>query len=236
MNKLFTHQVFAVLKTILPPSVSRLMRAIATAFLTPIYFSSRSGHFISSLQSRSMDKKGLPIPWYTYPAVEFLYTKNFSQRSVLEFGAGQSTLWWAKNAKDVTSFEEDKNWYEIVKTKMPKNVRLIYCSDLMLEMFHDQIAQELFDIIIIDGFDRLEATKKARHNLKGDGIIIVDNAEGYWGENGTYPIIDLLTSEGMLRVDFYGHSPANITVSCTSIFFRTENWCFLQDSPPTIQK
>lgn len=235
MAKLFLHDIFAQFKKTLPAPLTRSIRAGSTALLTPFYFSIRSGHFVSSLQSKAVDAQQAPLPWYTYPAIEFLSSRDFTGRHVLEFGAGQSTLWWAKHAAQVTSFEEDKGWYEQVKTRMPAHVDLTFCPDLRLHDFEQQIGAQRFDVVIVDGFDRLVAAQKARLVLKPDGILILDNSEGYWGAEGTYPIIDLLMSEGMMRVDFCGHSPANIMPSCTSIFFRAENWLFSQTNPPVVK-
>ena len=56
---------------------------------------------------RAVDKKGDPIPWYTYPAIDFLLLRDYRDKNILEFGSGQSTLWWAARAKFVLSLEED---------------------------------------------------------------------------------------------------------------------------------
>jgi hypothetical protein len=47
---------------------------------------------------------------------------------VLEFGGGQSTLWWAERAKNVVTLEGNKEWYEKIKRDMPENVDLNYVS------------------------------------------------------------------------------------------------------------
>ena len=59
-----------------------------------------------------IDKQGKAIPWYTYPAIEYLNSLEFKNRKVFEFGSGNSTLFWlAKNAQ-VTSVENNKIWVE----------------------------------------------------------------------------------------------------------------------------
>lgn len=35
-----------------------------------------------------IDREGNPIPWYTYPAIEFLNSLDFSNKSVFEYGGG----------------------------------------------------------------------------------------------------------------------------------------------------
>lgn len=41
-----------------------------------------------------IDAKGNPVPWYTYPAIEFLEQLDFTNKIVLEYGSGNSSLYW----------------------------------------------------------------------------------------------------------------------------------------------
>ena len=89
------HTIQAWLRKAFPRFVSETIRSLATAILTPVHFSVRTGHFRSSLRCRAADSEGNSIPWYTYPMIDFLKHKEYTGRAVLEFGAGQSTHWWA---------------------------------------------------------------------------------------------------------------------------------------------
>merc|ERR1711966_531323 len=42
--------------------------------------------------------QGEPLPLFSYPCIEYLDHLNLSSATVLEFGAGYSTFWWAKRA------------------------------------------------------------------------------------------------------------------------------------------
>ena len=46
----------------------------------------------------------------------------------LEFGAGQSTLWWGKRAARVVAFEGDADWFKQLKPRVGDNVRLLPVS------------------------------------------------------------------------------------------------------------
>ena len=72
----------------------RLVRRIGTAFLTPLSFALNSGHFRSAFAEKALSRRGKAIPWFTYPAIDFLVAKDFSASSILEFGGGQSTKFW----------------------------------------------------------------------------------------------------------------------------------------------
>ncbi len=221
---MIVHKIFAPVKKMLPRGIAAAIRSFFTAVITPLYFSFLSGHFKSSLRSKAVDKNGAPLPWYTYPAIDFLACKDFSDKIVLEFGAGQSTLWWADRAKMVVSFESDRDWYSCLKRQVPGNVKLYFIPD-DLSGFDNHIGSELFDIVVVDGLDRFKASKIASDLIKSDGAVIVDNSEGFWGPEGTYPIIDHLREKRFSRIDFYGHAPGVILPHCTSLFFRDH--CFL---------
>ena len=67
------------------------------------------------------DERGDKIPWYTYPAIEYLNNLDFSTKYVFEFGSGSSSIYWADKAKDVVSIEYNKVWYKKVKLNLKSN-------------------------------------------------------------------------------------------------------------------
>ncbi len=209
------------------------IRSLGTAFLTPLLFSKNSGHFMSSLRAKAINQKGEPIPWYTYSALDFLKYRNFEDKHILEFGGGQSSLWWGSVAQKVVTLEGDKPWHDLIKNNMPQNVDLHYISMENRNEFTQIVASvlnsyQLFDIIIIDGLYREEALKMALKYIKPNGAIIFDNAEGYSVFETTQ------NWEFNQRIDFYGNAPGVINPHCTSIFWK--NTSFIFDSKIPIQK
>ncbi|MEY4942961.1 MAG: hypothetical protein RL254_1142, partial [Planctomycetota bacterium] len=80
---------------------------------------------------------------------------------MLEFGGGQSSIWWAKQAKRVLTFEGDQAWHDRIRGQMPTNVDLQLVQGDSPEARVARIQQvlakdpaERFDVIIIDGLDR----------------------------------------------------------------------------------
>ena len=65
----------------------------------------------SARQKVPIDRRGRPVPWYTWPAVEYLEQLDFSGRKVFEYGSGNSTLWWAERVREVISCEHDPVWH-----------------------------------------------------------------------------------------------------------------------------
>lgn len=213
-------------------------RRVLTGVLTPLRFSVATGHFRSSIAAAALDRDGRPLVWYTYPAIDFLGAKRYDGRSVLEFGAGHSTLWWAKRAARVVSYEGDRSRYELVKARVPENVEL-HLSTFDLPEVQTLCASRRFDVVVVDGMNRLRAAQIAASLLTPDGAVVVDNSEGNWGHPGHYPILDHFRERGFSRVDFYGFAPGVLRQHCTSIFFRGTSFLFrgeenvMRDKIPT---
>lgn len=229
MKQLIIHHIYKPIKKYLPSWISKPIRNILTGVLTPIWYSYRTGHFLSSLRAISVTKNGTPIPWYTYPCIEFLNARFYENKRILEFGGGQSTLWWSSRANHLVTFESDRNWYLMLKQKIQNNVDLYHIPELYPSICIEEIYKTLnkeymntkFDIIIIDGLFRRDLVKVAIELLSEDGAIICDNAEGY----GFY---DEFKKTSFKRIDFFGNAPGIILPHCTSIFFNRNT--FLIDS------
>lgn len=209
---------FAPFKKLLPPFLSNFIRSFCTAILTPIIFSYNTGHFKSSFKMMAVSKDGKPLPWYTYPSIDFLKSRSYKDKSVLEFGGGQSTLWWAERANSVVAIEGDNKWFERYKRIIPANVSLYKVSMESSATCVSQVKEILnkekfkkFDVIIIDGLYRFEMIEIAIKFMSDDGVIICDNSEGYGFYEG-------FKNSGLQRVDFFGNAPGVILPHCTSVF------------------
>lgn len=220
------HKIFSQLKKILPGWIINPLRNLGTAFFGPILFARRSGYNRSALMRKAVQKDGQPLPWYTYPAIDFLKFRNYDDKRVLEFGGGQSTLWWANKAKTVVTLEGDQDWFTTIEGKMPSNVDLRYVSmetkDINVAQVRDvleSLPYSSYDVIVIDGLYRVHMIKIALQYLTEDGIIVCDNAESYDFNQG---FID----SGLNRVDFFGNCPGVILPHSTSIYFSPSSFVF----------
>ncbi|NES92903.1 MAG: class I SAM-dependent methyltransferase, partial [Okeania sp. SIO2B9] len=90
-----------------------------------ISYPESSGWIKSLMTGLPINYDSKPIPWYTYPAIEFIENKIASDFRVFEYGSGQSTLWWAERVLKVISVESNRNWFSYLQEKMPKNVEII---------------------------------------------------------------------------------------------------------------
>jgi hypothetical protein len=227
---------FAPIRRYFPNWIANPVRRFGTAFLMPVLFSYRTGHFLSSLKAKAVQKNSEPLPWYTYSSIDFLRFRSYTEKYVLEFGGGQSTLWWAKRAKHVVSLEGSKDWYEKIKSGMPPNVDLYLVSMESSEACISDVTRILgsksrrFDVIVVDGLYRREMAEIAKTLGAEDGVIICDNAEGY----GFY---EAFKNSGLNRVDFFGNAPGVVMPHATSIFFKSASFPFSAEYPiPVIAK
>jgi hypothetical protein len=160
------------------------------------------GHLKSVSSGRPVGADGQPIPWYTYPAVEYLEQLDFSGCSVFEYGAGNSTLFWAARAGQVISVEDDEGWHRLMLSKVPANCRLIHQEDLARYVDAIEEFPAGFDVIVVDGaargLTRLKCARAAVPYLKPGGMIILDNAD--WLPESART----LRNAGLIEVDMTG--------------------------------
>jgi hypothetical protein len=173
------------------------------------------GHRRSYLSQSCVDKAGRPIPWYTYPAIEYIRQLDFSDKHVFEYGSGNSSRFWSALAKGVVSVEDDREWYEKVRTSSGNGVRLVFAADKTA--YIDEILNyDPFDVIIVDGSHRLECAQQALKRLMPGGMIILDNSDWF------VETARLLRESDLIQVDMAGFAPINAYTSTTSIFLRRD--------------
>lgn len=179
------------------------------------------GWFKSLRAGRCQNSEGEAIPWITYPAIAFLEKRLSKDFAVFEYGSGASTKWWAAHVKEVVSCEHDTEWAKIVEKDIPSNARLL---QILLEHGGDYskavgTQSQLFDIIVIDGRDRVNCALNSYNFLRPEGVIIWDNTDRERYQEG----MTFLENEGFKRLDFEGMAPLITAKSVTSIFYRKEN-------------
>jgi hypothetical protein len=179
------------------------------------------GWFNAFKKGEPVDKNFNPLPWLTYSFIDFLSDRLSNEFNVFEFGSGNSTLFFAKKVKDVTSVEHDIEWYNKLKSKMPGNSNLILSKSDNSEDYITELKQsnKKFDLIIIDGIHRVDCCLSASNYLSDKGVIILDDSEREQYKEG----IEYLLNEGFRKIDFWGMPPGMVIRKCTSIFYKTNN-------------
>jgi hypothetical protein len=181
---------------------------------------------------KPIDRNGEPIPWYTDSALEWLGPRISAADTVFEYGAGHSTPWYSHRAKHVVSVEHDANWLEQVRPLVAAGTLLLHRPSSGTEASSqgesryfrsiEEFPACSFDVIVIDGVERVQCAQVAPSRLRKGGIIVLDNSD--------WPIlreaVEILHNYGFGRIDFYGFVPQVGTRNCTSIFsqFDSPKW------------
>lgn len=179
------------------------------------------GWFRSFRESAPVDDQGNPVPWIAYPAIEYLSRHITSEMSVFEYGCGGSTLWWASRVKEVVACEHDEAWYEKTVKNLPPNVELHYVPLETANAYAGKVAEvpERFDIVFVDGRDRVNCAINAVKGLKPDGVIIFDDSNRVEYADG----YQYLFRNGFRKIEFVGMYPLGIIKTETAIFYRSNN-------------
>jgi len=170
------------------------------------------GHSLSIKTGKPVNKEGQPLPWFTYSSINFLSSLDLSDKDVLEWGSGNSSLFLAERVKSIVSIESDQTWFEEVSKKKFSNQEILFASLDEYEFKPEKIDKK-FDVVIVDGEKRYECAKEIHKYLKDDGIVILDNSD--WYKNSAKIIRDL----GLIQTDFSGFGPINNYTWTTSVFF-----------------
>jgi len=196
-----------IVSRLIPSSI--IKQAKNFIILSKIY-----GQYKSIRNSSSINERGEPIPWYTYPAIEFLNQFDFSDKKVFEFGSGNSSLDWSERCLSLISIEHDHCWFNKIKNNIRSNQRLFLRKDKDEYVKSINSFETKFDIIIIDGVFRQDCAMQVEKNLNLEsGIVILDNSDWY-AETAKF----LRDSLNMIQIDFHGFGPINSYTWTTSLF------------------
>lgn len=166
-------------------------------------------------EQRPVDTNGEPLPWMTYPAIEYLKQLDLTDKFIFEYGCGFGSLYWAKRARRVVSVEDNAAWAAEIRPKLRANQEIILASTQ--NEYVDSIGDcgEVPDIIIVDGIHRKACAEVASRIAPVTGIIVVDNSDWYLGACA------VLADHGFFRFDFIGAGPINAYAWATSVFVKT---------------
>lgn len=180
-----------------------------------------TGWFNSFKSGNPIDNNLKPIPWFTYSVIDFLKSKVNSNLSVLEFGSGNSTFFFADKSRAVISLEHNKEWYEKILSKAPENIKLIYTSSENADVFLSPLTEikNKFDVIVVDSIFRNECIKGCLNYLTEQGIILLDDSERSEYNEG----IAFAMKHNFKRLDFSGIAPGIFFRKCTSVFYKDNN-------------
>lgn len=178
--------------------------------------------WIQSLEkSKPINEDGKPIPWMNFPVVKFLEERLNDDLTVFEFGSGYSTYFYAKKVMAVTSVEYDEDWLQLIKSDMPENVNLIY-KEKDIDGDYCRvigITNKQYDVVIIDGRDRVNCVKQSIPALSSKGIILLDDSHRERYREG----IEFAKQLGFRALEIEGLKATGSIINRSTILYRTDN-------------
>ena len=188
-------------------------------------FGAQAGFGLSVLQERGLFQgappRGTPAggaaaaPLLTWPFLDFVDGLDVGRESLLELGAGESTLWFSSRFARVRSFETDAEWFRALSARVGPNVELTQAGLAQLE--DADIAYRKEDWVLVDfAGKRTRFLSRFFAGLARDdrpAVVVLDNAD--WYRRGA----DILKQNDYVEIPFYGFKSGQSWISCTSLFF-----------------
>lgn len=116
------------------------------------------------------------LPWYSWPAIRVLRHWLQPHHTVIEFGGGGSTLFYADRVKSVLTVEDHPEWLTRLRSLVPFNVTLV-------ESVPEVATADLIAVDCSDNFSepvsRVKALDWAYSNVKPGGLIVLDDSWAY---------------------------------------------------------
>ncbi len=169
--------------------------------------------------NKPTDRDNSPLPWLSYSAIAFLDEKLNKDMSVFEYGSGMSTMYFRDRVKFIKSVEHNKGWYDNVKNGLKDSNSDIMYIPLDEDGDYCRAAQrdsEKYDIILVDGRDRINCCKQSIKSLKDSGIFIFDDSD----REEYQEVFTIMEEQGFRYIRFYGLRPASCYFEATTMFYK----------------
>lgn len=180
-----------------------------------------TGWMKSLQEGKPVLPNGSPIPWMNFPIVKLLEERLKSDFILFEFGSGYSTYFYANKVKSVISVEYDEKWFQIFKADRPANVELIF-KEKDIDGNYCRVINttgKQFDVVIVDGRDRVNCVKQAILALSSRGVILLDDSQRDKYQEG----IEFALEKGFRKLDFEGLKATGSAIDRTTILYRDGN-------------
>ncbi len=172
--------------------------------------------WLESARSGIPARAGQPYPLLTWPFVDFLESLDTAPFSMLEFGSGQSTLYFQQRFARVISIETNPEWHR----KLEPAIDRAKTSYLLMDeaaVIAGAWRGASADFALIDCACNRLAVARQLLAPPSPPFIVLDNAD--WHPNTA----QLLAGGGYFEIPFWGLKNGEDWESCTSLFVRPES-------------
>lgn len=160
------------------------------------------------------------VPHLTYGATDFLHAVLTPQTRILEFGSGDSTIWFGARVGSITVIEHDADWAARIPRHEHIQVNVIPCAG---SWYEDDASHAYsrgadstapFDIVLVDGMARTQCAIRAPSLIRPGGLIVLDDID----DPLVAPARTALESAGLDAVDFWGLRPGSGKFGGTAVY------------------
>ena len=125
-------------------------------------------------------------PWIVPAAIGWLRRRIRPNWSVLELGAGRSTVWFARRAGSVISFEDNEFWAGHTRRRLDGlglgNVDLRVGPIEELPAQVAALPESSFDLVVVDFLEaptvtRIDVLKPAMKKVRPGGLLLLDDSD-----------------------------------------------------------
>jgi precorrin-6B methylase 2 len=177
------------------------------------------GWFNAFNSRSSVGKNNEPLPWVTYPFIEFIRQRLKPEHVVFEFGSGNSTIFYSRYVKSITAVEHSREWYDKISSQAPANAEIIFNAEEDDYPGSIKKTEKSYDIIIVDAVKRVECIEASVNMLNEGGIIVLDDSDREEYSAGK----EFLKNNGFNSIEFWGISPGYFNNKCTTVFYKKNN-------------
>ena len=181
----------------------------------------RTGWMRSLRSGEPSSADGAPLPWMNLSVVKLLEGRLSKDMSLFEFGSGYSTAFYARHVKDVVSVEYNQEWIDKIEPALPDNATIVFVPDDVDGAYCRAAADRggAFDVVVVDGRDRVNCAKQSVHSLSDDGVVILDDSH----RERYREAFDFLGARGFKHLSIEGLKVTDFGVFETTIFYRDQN-------------
>lgn len=173
------------------------------------------------------------LPYMTNDEIVDLVSYLTRETEMLEIGGGHSTIFFSKLVKRLVTIEHNLEWSKTIEDEM-KNSNVdwsLYVIEPNWKQTHpfqpaesgqfenyvnfiSTIKDNQFDVILVDGRDRVRCTLQSISKLKKDGVILLHD---FWNREKYHVLLDNNELELIVDSNSYGKIKNNTLVAFKKI-------------------
>jgi predicted O-methyltransferase YrrM len=125
-------------------------------------------------------------PWIVPAAIGWLRRRIRSDWSILELGSGRSTVWFARRAGRVLSFEDNRFWADRTREQLEElglgNAELRIGPVEELAEAVAELPEAAFDLVVVDFLEapavtRIDVLTPAMKRVRAGGYLLLDDSD-----------------------------------------------------------